>query len=80
MKHEDIFETNTLILSKGHDGFWLWDETRGMNLAMKEPSEREALINALEYYQDRLNTVESELEELKNKVDSFLGQFNEEEA
>jgi hypothetical protein len=78
MKHDNIFKTNTLNLSKGHDGFWLWDDTRRMNLAMRAPNEREAFIRALLYYQDRLNTVESDLKELRNKVDSFLDQFNEE--
>ena len=42
------------------DGFWLYDKNRGMNLAMRAPSERDALIGALEYYQARLNTVEAE--------------------
>lgn len=44
-----VFETDTLNMVYCKDGFWLYDETRGMNLAMKQKSEREAFIEALEY-------------------------------
>ncbi len=47
------------------DGFWLWDENRGMNLGMKAESEDAALIEALEYYQKRLLKVEAKHKELR---------------
>lgn len=65
--------------SGGHKGFWLYDETRGMNLAMRAPSERDALVDALDYYQDRLSAVEQEYRTLKGLVDAFVSQFVEDE-
>lgn len=64
--------SDTLRLSNQTDGFWLWDTTRQMNLAIKVKSEREALVQALHYYQNRLQTVEGEHRALSSKVDSFL--------
>ena len=80
-KYEKIFETETLRLHRGiaDQKYWLWDETRGMNLAMKADSERDAFIEALEYYQHRLTEVEGNYRELTKKVDSFLDQFKEDE-
>lgn len=62
--------------TSGDRGLWLYDETRGMNLAMRAKSERDAFVEALEYYQQRLLTVEAEHKELQGKVDSFLSQFS----
>lgn len=56
----------------------LWDETRKMNLAMRAKSEREAFLEALDYYQDRLREVECQHRELKHKVDAFLTSINPE--
>lgn len=75
----DIVKTDTLSLSECSDGFWLYDKTRCMNLAMRDSSEREAFLSALGYYQDRLKTVESMYSELKCKVDSFVSQFEDED-
>lgn len=63
--------------SLASEGFWLYDETRGMNLAMRAESERAAFVKALTYYQLRLATVESELQALTDKVDSFVAQFKD---
>lgn len=77
--------TDTLSLSEykdpknGNFGFWLYDETRGMNLAMKAKSERIAFTEALDYYQKRLTTVETDLKDIKNKVDIFISQFYKED-
>jgi hypothetical protein len=60
-------------------GFWLYDKTRGMNLAMQAKTERDAFVEALTYYQKRLAKVEYDYQELKHKVDVFVGQFTEEE-
>ena len=65
----------TITLSECTDGFWLYDKTRGMNLAMSEKSKDLAFLAALEYYQERLQHVESEYKTLKTKVDNFIEQF-----
>lgn len=80
-KYEEIFETETLRLHRriADQKYWLWDETRGMNLAMKADSERDAFIEALEYYQRRLTEVEGNYNELSKKVQHFLDQFKEDE-
>lgn len=80
-KYEKVFATETLNLSRqrANNKYWLWDETRAMNLSMEAESEREAFIEALEYYQERLKKVESDHKSLVAKVDSFLEQFKEDE-
>jgi len=37
--------SNTLALADCHDGWWLYDETRGMNLSMRAKSPEEAEAN-----------------------------------
>lgn len=69
----------TLNLCECHDGWWLYDETRGMNLAMRAKSEREAFVEALTYYQNRLREVEQEHKALSDKVTAFVSQFTEDE-
>lgn len=71
--------SKTLCLSECKDGFWLYDETRGMNLAMRAKTRDEAFIDALEYYQERLKEVETEYRLLKGKVDAFASQFTSDE-
>ncbi|MAX51516.1 MAG: hypothetical protein CMH22_06010 [Methylophaga sp.] len=79
MKHELIFKDDNITLSKGKDGFWLYDESRGMNLAMKTKTEQEAFVEALDYYSKRLSEVEHEYKTLNKKVESFVMNFVEEE-
>jgi len=67
----------TLRLSEQSDGYWLWDETRSMNLSMRAKSGVAALVEALSYYQERLSKVEKEHRELSHKVDAFVAQFVE---
>ena len=59
----------------GHFGFWLYDETRGMNLSMRAKSSTAAFVEALTYYQERLTTIEQEYASLRAKVDVFVDQF-----
>lgn len=77
----ELSETLTLCEyqnpKNGSFGFWLYDDTRGMNLAMKAKTEREAFVDALTYYQDRLTEVESNYYALQEKVDVFVAQFAE---
>jgi hypothetical protein len=74
-----LSETLTLTEYKsgGHAGFWLFDSTCGMNLAMRAESERAAFIKALNYYQRRVDILYMEHTSLKVKVDSFISQIME---
>lgn len=76
-----IFKNDNMILSKRKDKeeFWLYDNTRGMNLAMKSETERDAFVSALGYYQNRLIELEKEFNSLKTKVKNFVDNFVEEE-
>ena len=71
--------SKTLTMTEDNRGFWLWDSTRGMNLAMYEKTSESALITALMYYQNRFLTLEEKHKILTKKVDSFLTQFELEE-
>lgn len=67
--------TESLGLTECVNGFWLYDETRGMNLAMKAKTERLAFTEALSYYQKRLQDVETSHKDLSLKVESFVSLF-----
>lgn len=71
--------SKTLSISQCTDGYWLFDETRGMNLAMRAKTAEAAYLEALGYYQERLKEVEEDYKSLKAKVDHFVGQFIEED-
>lgn len=71
--------SSKLALTESTDGWWLYDETRGMNLAMRAKTEQAAFVEALTYYQDRLSRVESELKDLSSKVNAFVSQFAEDD-
>ena len=70
--------SETLTISECPDGFWLYDKTRGMNIAMRTKTKDEAFIKSLAYYQQRLSTIEEEYTSLKSKVDLFVAQFVDE--
>jgi hypothetical protein len=61
------------MMSGGSKGFWLYDKTQGMNLAMRAPTERDAFVEALAYYQRTLSEVEARHAELRGAVDVFVG-------
>ena len=67
--------SDTLTLTQCADGWWLWDSTRKMNLAMCAVSRESALLECIAYYQNRLSTVETDHRELAAKVDAFVSQF-----
>lgn len=71
--------SDTLELSECKDGFWLYDQTRGMNLAMRAKTEQMAFVEVIQYYQERLLTIEKQLRELKSKVDSFISSLPNED-
>lgn len=71
--------SDTISIAECTDGFWLYDETRGMNLSMQAKSSEAALFEALEYYQERFQEVQNNYNSLKAKVDHFVGQFADED-
>lgn len=66
---------STLILNECTDGFWLYDKTQGMNLAMRAKSTTEAFVKALSYYQDSLSNIQTVYHELRLRVDAFIEPF-----
>lgn len=75
MSHIVIFKNETITLSKHKEDYWLYDKTRGMNLAMGTKTEQEAFISALTYYQKRLCEVEKMFNSLEDKVNNFVESF-----
>ena len=67
--------SDTLHLTECTDGFWLYDDTRGMNLSMRAKTSGAAFVKALTYYQERLKKVETDYHSLQAKVDAFVEQF-----
>ena len=68
--------TETLSISECNDGFWLYDQTRRMNLSMRAKTVESALVEALTYYQKHLQEVEACHRMLKTEVDSFVNKFS----
>jgi hypothetical protein len=69
--------TPTLALTECDDGFYLYDTTRGMNLAVQAKTAQDAFVEALGYYQGRLLEIEKAHAELSQKVDAFVSQFQD---
>ena len=67
------------LWNRDKQGFWLYDDTRGMNLAMRAATEQAALLEALEYYQERLQEVEAKYKALSKVVDTFVEQVRPEQ-
>lgn len=76
IRHE--LGTKTMHLTECRDGFWLYDETRRMNLAMRAKTPQDAFVEALGYYQGRLLSVEDELRSLRTLVEQFVCNLPEE--
>lgn len=79
-KNVHVVKTETFTITQCQDGYWLYDKTRGMNLAMRAESIEAAFTEALLYFQRRLQTVEQEHRSLKVKVAEFVGQFVDEDV
>lgn len=62
----------SIRLSEVKGRYWLYDDVLGMNLAMKEETEKEALLEAISYYQSRLQEMQSSYFGLKSRVESFM--------
>jgi len=76
VKHIIIFKIDTLTLSQNpiNKEFYLWDDTRKMNISMHEKTEQETFIYALKYYQKRLLKLESDYKSLYGKVEYFVNE------
>ena len=61
-----------LEITQQKNGFWLWDNTRKMNLSMRAPTREAAMLEAIVYYQNRLMEVEKELREITGHVNTFV--------
>jgi hypothetical protein len=75
--------TDTLSITEyktsGAKGFWLFDRTQGMNLAMQARSERDAFVQALGYYQRQLSIAKGRLQKLDKAVNNFINEIEEED-
>ena len=74
IKHVQL--TETIGLTECTDGFWLYDKTMGMNLAMRVKTPNDAFIEAIKYYQRRFEELDKTYWSLKGRVDSFVAQFD----
>lgn len=64
--------SDTLTITECTDGFWLYDTTRGMNLSMRAKTETDAFVEAITYYQNRLEVVQRDYSELLKHVNGFV--------
>jgi hypothetical protein len=64
--------TDTLTISECKDGYWLYDKTRGMNLAMRAKTEQDAYVDAITYYQKRCEEIEKKKKKLYDSVNNFI--------
>ena len=64
--------TDTLTISECKDGYWLYDKTRGMNLAMGAETEQDAYVKAISYYQKRCAEIELKKKKLYDNVNNFI--------
>lgn len=69
--------SESVHISECSDGFWLYDKTRGMNLAMRAKTREDALKKAVSYYQHRLAEAEAENKAFRDKVEAFVTLFPE---
>jgi len=74
-----IFKIDTLSLHECTDGYFLYDYVIGMNISMRAKSEQDAYIEALLYYQKRLQEIKLNYKTLNDKVETFVSQFIESE-
>lgn len=64
--------TDTLTITECKDGYWLYDETRGMNLSMRAKTEQDAYVKAITYYQKRCAEIEQKKKKLYDSVNNFI--------
>ena len=80
--------SDTLCLTEigpksGDRGFWLWDATQSLNLAMRAKTREAALLDALRFYQAYSAKWKAERDALQKRVDSIreiIGSDEEEDT
>ena len=72
----NVFKIDTLSLVECTDGYYLYDTIVGMNIAMRAKTEQDAYIEALLYYQKRLQIVKFDYKTLNDKVEGFISQID----
>ena len=76
-KRRNIVELSETLSLSEDNGFWLWDDTRGMNLSVRAKTPQDALVEGIMYYQERLRQIEQEYRDMSQKVDAFVEHFRE---
>lgn len=71
--------SDTLTLSEFKNGYWLYDKTRGMNLAMKAKTEQDAYVKAITYYQKRCAEIELKKNKMYDNVNKFIESLSDDE-
>lgn len=71
--------SDTLELTECIDGWWLYDETRSMNIAMKATTKEDAFVEALTYYQESMVELLLKYRDLKKKVNQFVSSLSVDE-
>jgi hypothetical protein len=71
--------TDNLTMSECKDGYWLYDYTKGMNLSMRAKTQEDAFVEAISYYQKRLEKVEIKLNKQTKEIDKFISSISIEE-
>lgn len=81
IKSTRLSDTLTLLQYEGGGahGFWLYDDTRRRNLAIRAKTELAACVEVITYYQEKLASEEAAHKALYDKVEHFLDQFRQEE-
>ena len=79
VKNGVTYYDKTIALTLNKDGFWLYDTTRRMNLAVRAKSKDEAFVEALLYYQDLVAQLETSLSLSEEKIQKILKVLDAEE-
>jgi hypothetical protein len=61
------------------NNWWLYDDRAGMNIGIREKTRDEAFVEAIEYWAERAIKYEKLYLSIRSKVDSFVGQFIEQD-
>jgi len=78
----DVIEINgnLTLLEKRPDqecrtvNWWVYDERAGRNIGIRAATREAALVEAIEYWAEQAYIRRREYEDLKEKVDTFVGQ------
>ena len=69
--------TDTISLAECHDGYSLYDYTRGMNLSMRAKTQTDAFVEAITYYQKRTKYVETKINKMEESLNIFINTISD---